>query len=336
MLAILWLLRDGRRKTAQQLADELEVSVRTVYRLIDALCASGVPIVADPGHHGGYRILDTFKEAPLFFEPVEQQALVQAAVFAREAGYPFDDALQAAIRKLKRYANEAQRKRLERHETGFDVVYPKTDERLQRITALLEEAVSERRTIAFAYASHRGETSRRLDPYGIVFWKGSWYVVGHCHLRAAIRSFRADRIMQASLTDDGFERPDGFSAKDWLMQGLLPDVQNEGGTIEITVCGIRGALDELCQHWLFGHALIARNEKRAHFRIDAEAAFKYVPYFLLPYGRAIRVEEPAALVERMAIVTADMAEHYRVRRPEEKPAGGRLMENDEMMEADER
>ena len=67
LLSLLWMLRGGRKLTAAKLADSLEISVRTVYRYIDALCASGVPIVAGPGHDGGFRILENFQETPLFF-----------------------------------------------------------------------------------------------------------------------------------------------------------------------------------------------------------------------------------------------------------------------------
>lgn len=59
MLSMLWMLRSGRKLTAAQIADSLEISVRTVYRYIDALCASGVPVIAESGHDGGIRIMDS-------------------------------------------------------------------------------------------------------------------------------------------------------------------------------------------------------------------------------------------------------------------------------------
>lgn len=60
MLSILWMLKEQKRVTAKQIADALEIHIRTVYRYIDALCASGVPIIADSGHNGGYSLLHDF------------------------------------------------------------------------------------------------------------------------------------------------------------------------------------------------------------------------------------------------------------------------------------
>jgi predicted DNA-binding transcriptional regulator YafY len=105
MLAILWLLNTRRRMTAREIADTLEIHIRTVYRYIDGLCASGVPIEAEAGHDGGYRLPVHFRDIPLFFDMEEQKALVHAAVFARQAGYPFGEALDRAITKIERYAS---------------------------------------------------------------------------------------------------------------------------------------------------------------------------------------------------------------------------------------
>ncbi len=66
MLAILWMLRSGEKVTAQQMAEKLELNIRTVYRYIDTISTSGVPIVSEPGHNGGYSLLNHFIEAPLF------------------------------------------------------------------------------------------------------------------------------------------------------------------------------------------------------------------------------------------------------------------------------
>ena len=124
MLAILWLLKSEKKMTAKQLSDELEIHIRTVYRYIDSLCASGVPIVSDSGHNGGYSLLHNFTKAPLFFDLVEQKALIHAAKFAQEAGYPFGDALHQAITKLKTYTNKEQLSQINRHEAHFDVTNP--------------------------------------------------------------------------------------------------------------------------------------------------------------------------------------------------------------------
>lgn len=66
MLAILWMLRSGEKITAKQISEKLEINIRTVYRYIDTSSTSGVPIISEPGHNGGYTLLNNFVEAPLF------------------------------------------------------------------------------------------------------------------------------------------------------------------------------------------------------------------------------------------------------------------------------
>ncbi|KOA20017.1 HTH domain protein [Clostridium homopropionicum DSM 5847] len=108
MLYILWMLNSGGKVTAKQMSEKLEINIRTVYRYIDALCASGVPIISEPGHNGGYSLLNNFIESPLIFDLEEQKALFHAAIFAQETGYPFDKALSRATTKIRMYLNEEQ------------------------------------------------------------------------------------------------------------------------------------------------------------------------------------------------------------------------------------
>ena len=75
MLAILWMLRSGKKITAKQISEKLEMNIRTVYRYIDTISTSGVPIISEPGHNGGYSLLNNFIEAPLFFDFEEQTSL---------------------------------------------------------------------------------------------------------------------------------------------------------------------------------------------------------------------------------------------------------------------
>ncbi|ADG05298.1 helix-turn-helix transcriptional regulator [Kyrpidia tusciae] len=312
MLAILWLLKSRKRMTARELAEELEIHVRTVYRCIDALCASGVPIRSESGHHGGYSLLESFAEAPLFFDPDEQKALMHAAIFAREAGYPFGEALNRAIDKLKRYANEEQLAHINRHVAGFDVIIPPSDSSPEALLKELERSVADGRTLFIEYQKGDGTVrSRHIDPYGLVYWKGRWYVVAHCHFRREIRCFRADRIRAFSLTDSVFQRPPEFSARQFFLQRMLPDTVNSEQPVVIHIRGKEEAVQDLCRQWLFGHVLVKRSGNEAWFGVDERAIRTYVPYFLLTYGTSIRVLEPSLLQERLVEVASELLDHYR-------------------------
>ncbi|QGQ98908.1 YafY family transcriptional regulator [Paenibacillus psychroresistens] len=313
MLSILWQLKAGKRLTAKQLAESLEMNIRTVYRYIDALCASGVPIVADSGHNGGYSLLQSFREAPLFFDLEEQKALVQAAIFAQEAGYPYGDGLRRAINKLKTYTNEAQLKEINRHSVGFEVIQPRVNPGMQSILQELEIAVADGLTLNMEYHSGKELTSqsRLIDPYGLVNWKGKWYIVGYCHLRSEIRSFRVDRILALERTNAVFLRPEAFSARIFLLKDLLPSEQNAEDLVTIHIKGRPEALNDLCEHWLFGHALVERTHEDAYFQVEKQVLLGYVPHFLLVYGRAIAVIEPTELKDKLIEISSGLLEHYR-------------------------
>lgn len=314
MLSILWLLRSGKRLTAQQLADELEIHIRTVYRCIDSLCASGVPIIADSGPNGGYQILAQFADSPLLFDMEEQKALVHAAIFAREAGYPFTDALGRAVDKLKRYTNETQRDFIERHGSGISVIHPPVDGKLKAFLQVLEGAAAQGQSLEMDYDSGKGDGpgTREFDPYGIIHWKGSWYAVGFCRLRQETRSFRVDRIARLTPIDRIFERPEAFSAKDFLMGNLLPGALDTETLVTVRIRGHEQVLNELCRHWLFGHALEEFNAGEALFKLGKTSLLSYVPYFLLPYGKSLAILEPDILIERLSEISAGIAAHYKM------------------------
>ncbi|UVI30466.1 helix-turn-helix transcriptional regulator [Paenibacillus spongiae] len=312
MLSILWLLRSGRRMTAKKLANELEIHIRTVYRYIDSLCASGVPIIADSGPNGGYRILGHFAESPLLFDLEEQKALVHASTFAHEAGYPFKEELNRAINKLKRYTNEEQLDQIERHMEGLSIIHPPIEGKQRDLLRVLEEMAAQGRSVEMVYVNGKGDTPniREVDPYGIVHWKGSWYAVGYCNLRKEVRSFRVDRISRMEPSDRYFERPAAFSAKDFLMRNLLPGTLDSESLAAVRIQGHEQALDLLCQHWLFGHTLVERKDGVALFRLGIHSLQSYVPYFLLPYGKSLIILEPDILIERLVEISYGIASHY--------------------------
>ena len=125
----------------------------------------------------------------------------------------------------------------------------------------------------------------KLRPYGIIHWKGQWYLCRLRHLRQEIRNFRVDRIIGLELTEHVFERPADFSAKDVLLGSLLPDSGDHEPLIHVVIQGHEHVLNELSQHWLFGHTLVKRRDGEAHFQLDTSSLMSYVPYFLLLTAR---------------------------------------------------
>ncbi|KAA8784350.1 WYL domain-containing protein [Paenibacillus amylolyticus] len=312
MLAILWMLNSGEKWTAKQISEKLEVNIRTVYRYIDALCSSGVPIIADPGHHGGYSLLHHFIRAPLLFDMEEKKTLLHAAVFAKEAGYPLSDSLENATSKLKMYSNEQQESTLNHQLTGFEVINRMISPSNQLILAELEHAVEQEISVEMDYRTNHEEKpkNRIIDPYGIVYWNNKWYTVAFCHLRNEIRSFRVDRILLIKRTQLIFKRPEAFSSREFFMKNLLPDLMGKKGLISLIIEGRPEALDELSMHWFFGHHLKERTSNQAIFLFEEKSIHSSVPYFLLSYGKSIRIIEPQSVKDRLVAIATELMEYY--------------------------
>lgn len=314
MLAILWMLNSGGIITAKQMSEKLEINIRTVYRYIDALCASGVPILSDSGHNGGYSLLNHFIKAPLLFDLEEKKALLHGATFAKEAGYPMSEALDNAVAKLRMYSNQEQENTLSRHLAGFEVINRVGLPSVQPVLAELEQAVAGEFAVEIDYRTGREEhpKTRVIDPYGMVYWNNKWYTVGYCHLKNEIRSFRADRILAIRRTQVNFKRAEDFSAREFFMQNLLPDPGGTEGVISVIIEGRAEALDDLCLNWYLGHHLKERTSGQAVFVLEEEYLLRYIPHLLLAYGKSIQVIEPQSLKAKLATVAADLMEYYQL------------------------
>ena len=113
-------------------------------------------------------------------------------------------------------------------------------------------------------------------------------------------------------TDDKFQRPFPFSARDFLLGSLLSESGSEptDHLISVHIQGSTQAVDDLCGHWLMGHALVDRTADHAHFRLDEQTLYTQVSYYLLSFGGKIRVIEPEALKSCLIDITASLLNHY--------------------------
>ncbi|MFD2210181.1 helix-turn-helix transcriptional regulator [Virgibacillus halophilus] len=314
LLAILWMLSSGEKITAKQISERLEMNIRTVYRYIDTLSISGVPIISDAGHNGGYTLLNNFIEAPLFFDSEEQTSLFHAAIFAEKAGYYGGKALNRAISKLRNFSNQEQEIKINQHLSSLEVISQFSTLAMEPLLKELEQAVTNGCSIKINYHKN-GEKQlnyRLVDPYRIIYWNNKWYVIGFCQLRNDIRSFRVDRIESLMLTENKFSRPENFSARDFFINNLLPTIEDKEGIISVVLSGDKNVLADICQHWFLGHYLQERTSNQAVFLLEKDVIHTYVPYLLLPYNKSIQVIEPISLKKRLIEVLSELIEFHQI------------------------
>ncbi len=312
MLSMLWMLRSGRKLTAAQIADSLEISVRTVYRYIDALCASGVPVVAESGHDGGVRILESFEETPLFFNPIELKALLDAYKFAQGAGYPYTEELETALKKVESGLQEEQRHDLSRQSGGLDVIAPARPPSVVPLLRELEQAAQDGRSVRIVYRKANAEQleQRDIDPYGLAYDRNEWYVVAFCRRSEAVRTFRVDRIEQAEATEGRFAKPDRFSASAYFRDQSERGREADGPPVVIRIEGEPETLNAVCAHWHMRHYLTERTDREARFALDAPTMIKYLPKYLMTFGTGVRVLEPLDLRRRIRELAVGIANNH--------------------------
>jgi predicted DNA-binding transcriptional regulator YafY len=216
VLALLELLQARPGLTGPELADRLAVHPRTVRRHLAALESLGVPVVADRGRHGGYRLLPGYKLPPLMLTGDEAAAVVLGLLAAERTGlHTSAPAMHSAQAKIDRVlpAELRERTRAVADTLGFSgsarvaaASAPAAD-----VLLTLGEATRDRRRVHLEYSSWSGTASQReLDPFGLVFHAGRWYVTGHDQLRGALRTFRLDRIASVRQIGAGTAPPAGF------------------------------------------------------------------------------------------------------------------------------
>lgn len=210
LLTILMTLQLRGRVTAQTLAELLEVSKRTIYRDIDELSAAGVPVYAERGPDGGFALLDGFRLQLTGLTTAETEALSLAGVPAAAADLGLSRAASDGRLKLLAALPEASRAGAERVAERFhlDPVDWYRRHRVPPQLATVAEALWADRRLEVSYESWSRTARRRIDPLGLVLKAGRWYLVARAGTKDRI--YRLDKILDASVTDERFERPTGF------------------------------------------------------------------------------------------------------------------------------
>lgn len=210
LLAIALYLGSRRLVLARDIADEFDVSLRTVYRDVRALVEAGFPIQGNPGD--GYRLTQTAYLRPLALSPEEAQALMMAAhAFGAAARPTMRDALVRATAKLEAALDAPSRRRVA--ELDRRVVVPEFVKQTAGPTDDVLRAIHEGLAARIAYRSPRAKkrTTREVEPLGLVCVGHAWWLVAYCLLRKDARAFRVDCIESWRFTGRTFAPREGLS-----------------------------------------------------------------------------------------------------------------------------
>ena len=255
LVAVLLTLQARGRVTAAQLADELEVSVATARRDLEALSAAGIPVYPQTGRGGGWQLLGGARTDLSGLSSGEARALFllvgPAASVAPEA--------KAALRKLVRALPETFRTHAEAAAEAV-VIDPgewgRPAPERPELLPVLESAVVDRVRLRIRYAAWRAEpVDRTVDPWGLVQKQEHWYLLGG--VDGAERTYRVDRMLDAVPTGEQAERPDGLDlAEVWERVTAAVDRQRSAATATIVVdSGIVPLL-----HTQFGQRAVAETQ----------------------------------------------------------------------------
>ena len=223
VLSLLELLQSHGRLSGTELASRLGVDKRTVRRYIQALEGLGIPVTTEQGCDGGYMLVAGFKLPPMMFTNDETLALSLGLLAAKNLRLADTAAAISSIQaKLERVMPARLKSRARAIADTINIMLPEVapDTPQQQLEPLLV-AVEQQRSVAICYAAYQQPpVMRQVDPYGLLFRSGHWYVSGYCHLRMELRTFRLDRLQHINILETTFTRPENFNSAEHFRHSL--------------------------------------------------------------------------------------------------------------------
>jgi predicted DNA-binding transcriptional regulator YafY len=318
LISVLLLLQTHGRMTAQQLADELEVSVRTIYRDVDELSASGIPVFADRGTHGGLQLVEGYRTRLTGLTTEEAETLFLSGYPGPAAQLGLGTVLAAAQLKVLAALPPELRSRATRIRQRFHLDAPGWFPQNEAVPVLeqVAEAVWSDHTVQMTYrrGSNDGPVVERIvDPLGVVLKAGVWYMVARSENQ--LRTYRVSRIIDLALLPARFHRPEDFDLADYWDRsvadyaGALPSfaarlkVRGEGLERLASMSGSSKALEVIAaagdpdeDGWLY-------------VTVDLEDLWQAESQ-MLGLGADAQVLEPVELRERIALASRKIAALY--------------------------
>lgn len=312
LLSILMLLQLRDRLTAEALAAEFEVSVRTIYRDIDKLAEAGVPVYADRGPGGGFRLIDGYRTRLTGLAADEVEAMLLIGLPGPAAALGMGPAASNAGRKMLASLPRTSGDMAGRIGARFHldpVDWYRDDEPLQQLPAIAR-AVLDQSVLAMTYDSWRGIRERVVEPLGLVLKAGAWYLVARSE--GVARIYKVANILQHEVRDTHFERPPDFDlAAWWSAETARFEAGLRTGTAQLQATAT--GLKRLSQLGAFAQRAVKRaapadDQGWSCLSLPIET-IDHTALTLLGIGPEIVVLAPDALRLRLRDLAADIVHH---------------------------
>ncbi|MCP4360491.1 MAG: YafY family transcriptional regulator [Chloroflexi bacterium] len=316
LISLLMLLQTHGRLTADNLAQRLEVSTRTIYRDLDALSASGVPVYAERGPQGGCMLMESYRSNLTGLKEDEVRALFMITVPGLLADLGIDKASASAFLKLTAslpapFQKDAQRVQ---ERLYLDAAAWFQPEEPTPFLPLVQTALFQDCRLRLMYRRADGQWVKRLvAPYGLVAKAGVWYVVGAVYTGYP-QVFRVSRIQQAELSDSQFSRPPSFNlAEYWQNWSAQFEENHEQFVVKVrvtpdAVSGLTRFLGEGLYD-LLEESEATDKEGFVTVPVSFDSATAACEQ-LLGLGTAVEVLEPISLREKMRQTAVNLAAYY--------------------------
>ena len=306
IVAILIQLQSKKIVKAQELADRFECSLRTIYRDIRTLEASGVPIYSEAGV--GYALMDGYRLPPVMFTREEVSSFIAAEKLMQKFTDPaLGTHYASAMYKLKSVLRSSDKDWVSNIESRvvMQTAEPLFHDKAPNTLSVLFESIAEKKQIILSYKTLEAEeaSNRNIEPVGVFHDHNNWYFLGYCHLRKDYRQFRTDRIQGIQKTDCDFT----------IEHDALDTYLNKNETIPTTK--VRILIEKKIARYLEFerkyHGYISEKEIEGQIEMtfmcrDIENGF---PRWLLMFGDYAKILEP----ERLKIRTLELLEVTRQR-----------------------
>jgi predicted DNA-binding transcriptional regulator YafY len=308
LVALLLILQRKGRVTAAEVAEELEVSERTARRDLEALSMAGVPVYSQQGRNGGWQLLGGGRTDLSGLTADEARALFLVAGPASAT-----PEVRTALRKLVRALPEPMRDQAEAASSAVVVADGWGSSRRSAVAPAwlspIQRAVVDGVQLELSYVAGDGaETVRTVHPLGLAAWGSVWYVMADTV--AGLRTFRIDRVVEATPTGEPAVRPDGFDLEE-AWSTFSDEVHRRWHSAEVRGLARPDAVDLLQR--VFGTRLLT-GPPAVDGRIDVAVTGpteRAVVGELAGFGAMLEVVDPPSAREVMATIASELTELYR-------------------------